>query len=545
DPGPAGPAGAQGPQGDPGPAGPAGAQGPQGDPGPAGPAGAQGPQGDPGPAGPAGAQGPQGDPGPAGPQGPAGTFTGEAWETIGNTGTNSTTNFIGTTDAQDWVMRTNNIERSRITQAGNFLIGINTPDFPGDKFEVFGDLAQPYAITGVALGNAWGVTGNSGTDGIGVAGLSTGSSGIGVLGSQDLGVGVQGEATEGFGVFGFSDNALGLGMRATNIDPSGTGGLITGQNATGLSFTSGQGLAVSGSDRGIVASARDAAEGYAVLGMGNNLTTLNSLLGGGGAAFNGVDRGSYNVATATDGTGVIGAQLGAGGFTLLSGSGGAFTGVGTGVYGLGITTATTVNASGGYFATQTDLGLNLSFAYVGQYFGGTDYKIAGSGSVSTIVDGTDNSTQHIMFAPEAPEILFEDYGHGRLVNGKASIQLDPIFVNNIVVDENHELRVIIQVEGECNGVYVTNKTKDGFEVVELQQGQSNIPFTYQVVANRKDRMKDGTVISKHEGVRFPVFENRNKSQKLESISTPLVPNTKEIKKANIKKANILQKTDVK
>jgi hypothetical protein len=70
-----------GPQGDPGPAGPAGADGavgPQGPAGPVGPAGADGavgPQGPVGPTGPAGADGavgPQGPAGPAGPQGPAG-----------------------------------------------------------------------------------------------------------------------------------------------------------------------------------------------------------------------------------------------------------------------------------------------------------------------------------------------------------------------------------------------------------------------------------------------------------------------------------------
>ena len=70
--GKAGPAGAQGPQGDAGPAGP---QGPKGDAGPTGPTGPAGPHGDAGPTGSTGAagpQGPKGDTGPAGPQGPQG-----------------------------------------------------------------------------------------------------------------------------------------------------------------------------------------------------------------------------------------------------------------------------------------------------------------------------------------------------------------------------------------------------------------------------------------------------------------------------------------
>ena len=39
-----------------------------------------------------------------------------AWELLGNAGTNDATNFLGTTDAQDLAVRTNNIEVLRITQ---------------------------------------------------------------------------------------------------------------------------------------------------------------------------------------------------------------------------------------------------------------------------------------------------------------------------------------------------------------------------------------------------------------------------------------------
>jgi len=54
-------------------------------------------------------------------------MSGNAWELIGNSGTNASTNFIGTTDAIDWVIRTNNIERVRITSAGNLGFGDNAP----------------------------------------------------------------------------------------------------------------------------------------------------------------------------------------------------------------------------------------------------------------------------------------------------------------------------------------------------------------------------------------------------------------------------------
>lgn len=161
-----------GPQGEPGVQGPAGANGqdglsayeiwlaegntgteadfltgitgPQGLQGIQGPAG---PQGEPGVQGPAGANGQDGlsayeiwlaegnagteadfftgITGPQGPQGIPGSQ--DAWSLTGNAGTNPTTNFIGTTDAQDWVVRTDNIERMRVTSSGNVGIGIDSP----------------------------------------------------------------------------------------------------------------------------------------------------------------------------------------------------------------------------------------------------------------------------------------------------------------------------------------------------------------------------------------------------------------------------------
>jgi hypothetical protein len=50
-----------------------------------------------------------------------------AWNILGNSGTTAGTNFIGTTDAQDIVIKTNNIERMRVLSNGNVGIGATTP----------------------------------------------------------------------------------------------------------------------------------------------------------------------------------------------------------------------------------------------------------------------------------------------------------------------------------------------------------------------------------------------------------------------------------
>ena len=66
------------------------------------------------------------------------------------------------------------------------------------------------------------------------------------------------------------------------------------------------------------------------------------------------------------------------------------------------------------------------------------------------------------------------------------------------------MKVFIQLEGDCKGVFVTNKTKNGFEVKELQGGKSNVAFSWSLTANRVDTYLDnGSIDSRHQDVRFP------------------------------------------
>ncbi|MCS7000378.1 MAG: hypothetical protein NZ481_05815, partial [Candidatus Kapabacteria bacterium] len=50
-----------------------------------------------------------------------------AWALRGNSGTNPAVNFLGTRDNQPLVVRTNNVERLRVTATGNVGIGTNSP----------------------------------------------------------------------------------------------------------------------------------------------------------------------------------------------------------------------------------------------------------------------------------------------------------------------------------------------------------------------------------------------------------------------------------
>lgn len=211
------------------------------------------------------------------------------------------------------------------------------------------------------------------------------------------------------------------------------------------------------------------------------------------------------------GTGVIAIGNGTAGRSLVSGSGLAADGSAFGIY------ARNEQVVTGNAVIETDFA-NMNTVDINYFDGSMFWKIIGNGGVSTLVSDPSNKTR-VMFAPEAPEVLFEDYGSSQLAGGKAHVTLDPIFAANILVDQSHPLRVFVQVEGDCNGVYVANKTESGFDVVELAGGVSSAPFSWHVVANRADEVSVATapgvaggtgtnLISHYSTQRFPVKTDR-------------------------------------
>jgi hypothetical protein len=105
-----------------------------------------------------------------------------------------------------------------------------------------------------------------------------------------------------------------------------------------------------------------------------------------------------------------------------------------------------------------------------------------SGTKSAAVP-LDDGRQVALYAVEATENWFEDAGAGKLSNGTATITLDPTFAQT--VNTATEYHVFLTPEGECEGLYVTNKTHTGFEVRELRGGHSDTAFDYRIMARRK------------------------------------------------------------
>jgi len=294
---------------------------------------------------------------------------------------------------------------------------------------------------------------------IGVVGISEGGSSTDNRGLMGLsnGIGVYGESTINNGMWGQTASATNYGVRGFNTNATGTG----------------------------------------VYGSGNNIFGTY-LIGGSGGAFTGFETGVFALADgALDGTGLIGVSNGAPITTLVTGSGVSGSSDLYGVTGWSSSTAL-VTRAGGYF----DTGGGQSYAYVGMRTNfGTIRKIEGNGTVNTTVKDTKGDLV-VLSCPEAPENLFQDYGQGKLVNGKAHIDLDPILTKNIVVDETHPLRVFVQLEGDCMGVYVTNKSASGFDVIELAGGNSNVDFSWTVTANRADEVLEDGTIARYSSERF-------------------------------------------
>lgn len=416
----------------------------------------------------------------------------KGWTTSGNTGTNSGTHYIGTTDGQAVTFRTNNSERFRIAN-GNQVHALSngTALRPFYSWENDDDVGM-YKTGNDQLSLAAGgieflrlreagsdqLVVNEGSNDINFRVESDNNQNMLLVdaGANAVTVGYTGATTEQFGsinfalgydaIVGMNNDTVGNAVWAVNINNNGTG-IIGATDGTSVYNPTGSGISGSGLSLGVF--------GYA--GAGNTLGNM--------AARFSLDR-DNNVNTINN---RCQAEIAA--YDRTNYGGNAYY--------------------GGYFEG------NGSWAYVGLNYGGTYYKIAGNGSVSSMIKDKENK-ERVIYCPEAPEITLQDSGNGQLINGKATINLDDVISRNITVNKKHPLKVFIQLEGDCNGVYVNNKSNKSFTVNELKSGNSNTSFSWFIIANRADEYENGTLVSKNADVRLPLgpgMKSQHKAAKKE------------------------------
>lgn len=126
----------------------------------------------------------------------------------------------------------------------------------------------------------------------------------------------------------------------------------------------------------------------------------------------------------------------------------------------------------------------------------TNGNLGCHGSKSAVVEVDNGQRQVALYAVEAPQNWFEDFGSGQLSSGSATVVLEPTFAQT--VNTGSEYHVFLTPEGDCRGLYVSNKSAAGFEVHELGGGQSQVAFDYRIVALRRGyenvRLEDKTAM---------------------------------------------------
>jgi hypothetical protein len=308
-------------------------------------------------------------------------------------------------------------------------------------------------------GSTYGIRGDThSTSGRAVYGLAHATTGLtmGIYGESvsTLGRGVYGSAsaTTGstIGVIGVSVSQNGTGLYGEVTASAGTTYGVLGQSASTSGYgVHGKATASTGTTSGVWG---ESASTYGTGVLGTTSTTT------------GVTYGVRGDCSSTDGVGVSGysPHCGVLGYSTSTD--------GTGVFGQ--TTATTG-------ATHGVRGINGSASGFGVYYTG---NLGGTGSKSCIVKTSQGPTH--LYCQESPENWFEDFGESRLVRGHAHIDLDPLFLETVTINEANPMKVFIQLLDECNGTRVV-RGQTGFDVIELHDGESDAAFMYRVVAKRK------------------------------------------------------------
>jgi hypothetical protein len=141
----------------------------------------------------------------------------------------------------------------------------------------------------------------------------------------------------------------------------------------------------------------------------------------------------------------------------------------------------TIYAENSASSAPTIYGKNAnSLGYAG-YFEG---HLGCSGSKPATVE-TQSYGNRNLYSDESAEIYFFDRGYGQLTNGNCVIDIDPMFLETVTINDSYPMLVQITLTADCKGVFVSEKTDSSFTVTELQGGTSNATFDWEVCAKRK------------------------------------------------------------
>jgi hypothetical protein len=386
--------------------------------------------------------------------GSAAPVTSNNWTTTGNSGTNST-NYIGTSDAVDLRIATAGTEKMKILSNGQVAINY-TPLVSTDLFSI---KTKTTDVNGIHAFNSNAVSGS-----IRRSAITGENSGLGSCGV--IGINTDGASGTGIGVLGISNALYEGGVEAFSSSPTGTGLICAGNgNISGSALSIGSGAAFQGTQVGSISYGNDTA----VAGVGNYQT--------------------------------------AGGLRApTEGSGGSFNSNKYGVFSnVNLLASTTDFAN--FFGQNRDVnGIVLNDIRVGAKVGATYYKILGTGGASVSTTMPTRDGERILFAPEAPENWFFDINEVILIDGKATVTIDPLFVD--CMSDSKPFKVFVQgAEDTLGNIRITRNQKDKTFLLEDLGGSSSGIVQYSIYAIWKTK----------ENLRFPKYERNTKITEYKTI----------------------------
>ncbi|MBU3700066.1 MAG: hypothetical protein FGM33_08670, partial [Candidatus Kapabacteria bacterium] len=226
----------------------------------------------------------------------ANLFAGQGWALVGNTGTSSLTNFIGTRDGVDFVTRTNNIERMRVTSGGLVLIGTTTGT---NTLEVSGTGRFTGLLTGDGGATITGGTINLNDGSNNATNINTGTSaGVVTIGGTanqtiDIGTSNGGIKTVSLGSTNGSSITTLNGGSSLNINSTGAGLTNIGDGTSSGAITIGGGGAQT------ISIGTGAANKTVLLGSTNGTSATTLMGGSGGLNLNTSNNANTNINTGT------------------------------------------------------------------------------------------------------------------------------------------------------------------------------------------------------------------------------------------------------
>ena len=125
--------------------------------------------------------------------------------------------------------------------------------------------------------------------------------------------------------------------------------------------------------------------------------------------------------------------------------------------------------------------------FISKYGNGVYISVPSNKVGLNVVGGTKNAVVHtsdgarLLYAEEATEVWFSDYGFAQAKNGQAVVEIDPIFAETVNLSEPYH--VFLQPYGNAE-IYVAERTKMHF-IVRVREGDKNVLFAYRLVAKRR------------------------------------------------------------